>query len=151
MALYHLSLSGNSAKIKAGALSIIGDGTQGKLVIKNCTLTNNTASIGGTMILKYAPNIYGNIHHLSHLKFISNHATFKWGAITLHEYEGWISVISLTNCSFTNNEVTDEKGEGGALAIESKYQVIMNSCTFAHNNASYVGAVYINRTSCFLT
>ena len=25
----------------------------------------------------------------------------------------------------------------------------MNSCTFTHNNASYGGVVYINRTSCF--
>ena len=142
--LYHLTLSGNSAKIEAGALSIFG----GKLFIQNCTLTNNIASIGGAMILQYA-SIGGNTH-LSHLKFISNHATFKGGAITLHDYhEGQISVISLTNCSFTNNEVTNESGIGGALALEGKkIQVIMNSCNFTHNNASYGGAVYISRTSC---
>ena len=145
--LYHLTLSGHLAKIEAGALRIVGDVKGGELFIQNCTLTNNTASNGGAMILQYASS-NGNTH-LSHLKFISNHATFKGGAITLHEYEGRISVISLTNCSFTNNEVTNERGKGGALALEGKIQVIMNSCNFTHNNASYGGAVYINRTSCF--
>ena len=143
----NLILFGNSAKIEAGALRIIGDGKEGELFIQNCTLTNNTASIGGAMTLNIS--IPENIHHLSHLKFIYNRAKLKGGAIALHEYDNPVSVIRLTNSSFTNNEVTDEKGRGGALALEATHQVHMEFCTFTRNNASYGGALYINRTSCF--
>ena len=149
VSFFHLMFLSNKAKLKGGGLRIIGVGTEGDLFITHCTLTNNTAPIGGAMALKYA-SITGNILQLSHLKFILNHAKFKGGAIAFVKINNLIiSVITLTNCSFTNNEVTYERGKGGALALEGKYQVIMNYCNFTHNNASYGGALYINRTSCF--
>ena len=137
----------NKAKLKAGALNILGDGTKGDLFITHCTLTNNNAPIGGAMILKFV-SIPGNIFQLSHINFIFNQAKFKGGAIAFVKYGNLISVITLANCSFTNNEVTNEKGRGGALALEGKYQVIMNYCNFTHNNASYGGALRcINRNT----
>ena len=104
----------------------------GVLNASGCAFTNNTATITGN---GGAISNYGTIT-LSDCNFTGNNGG-AGGAI----YNNGGSISSLSDCTFTNNTVTNSNG--GAIYNNGGTINSLNGCTFTNNiGKSYGGAIY---------
>ena len=129
--------SHNTANKGGGAISVLGKHFEDipaitkfdydRLVLADCILKGNRASVGGGMFC-YSSKVF-----VSNALFHDNTAQYFGGGIHL---EG--SKICFTgNINFIANEVTHEEGKGGALySNDSREDCMENSCPVLWTNQS---------------
>ena len=137
------SFSNNSKDFQGGSgLYIVGNNTT-NVTVNNSILADNrnASSSGGGAIYISGSNL--TINGTS----FSNNSSFQAGG---PNYGGAISVgrgatVNITNCTFTNNSVTNS-GNGGAIAINTSFAgagtaatVNLTTCTFTSNTSSTSG------------
>ena len=131
-----------------------------------CTFSGNTSEDGAAM----SNNVYSDVR-ISDCVFENNTVTRNGGAITNSEsnpviwfsiFKGNKSVVGggaienysdsepkIAGCTFFNNEVTGQFGEGGAILNSTGKPVIVSSA-FYDNSAPSGGAVSNRDTDCYI-
>ena len=79
--------------------------------------------------------------------FWGNHAEYEGGAVYIYEYS---RAYVIYNCSFLNNQVNSKHGKGGALAVQTLFELHVNSSIFSNNTAVYGGAVLTQAINVFI-
>ena len=128
--LVDCTLRANRASGSGGGLSASGTGA---VTIAGGSFTaNNTPGSGGAITLSAAVSITGT-------QFTDNTAQSIGGAINLSGFA--TSVLSLTDCGFTNNSTTSSGGGvGGAISVGASAGLTALRCTFAGNTCNQSGA-----------
>jgi hypothetical protein len=137
------SFSNNSKDFQGGSgLYVVGNNTT-NVTVNNSILADNrnTSASGGGAIFVSGSNLTING------TCFSNNSSFQGGG---PNYGGAISVgrgatVNITNCTFTNNSVTNS-GNGGAIAINTSFAgsgttatVNLTTCTFTGNTSTSSG------------
>lgn len=135
------SFSNNSKDFQGGSgLYILGNNTTNVNVTNSIFADNRNTSEGGAIFISGANlSVSGSC--------FSNNSTFAGsgpkygGAVTV----GRGATVSFTNCTFTNNSVSNS-GNGGAIAINTSLAgsgntatVNLTTCTFTNNSSSSSG------------
>ncbi len=116
------------------------------LSIEDCVFENNTASLGGAVILSSNVAEGGTYATIKNTQFTGNHAlknehnAGNGGALYITRY----SEATITGCTFTNNEATTNSG---AVSIHSSAKVKLSDSDFTGNTAQFGGAMYISSDS----
>ena len=116
------------------------------IVIVSSTLVNNSAFRGGALAVTYVENGL----YLNSSNFMENQADHGGGAIYVSILDNNNSAVILYNCSFFNNQVTDDSGVGGAMAVETLYELHLNSSIFVHNIGRRGGALFLYNLDAFI-
>jgi len=99
---------------------------------------NRTAFLGNTSPQKGALSIVSSSAQLENMLFQDNVAPQDGGALFVDD-----SVLSCTNCQFSNNRA--ENGKGGAIFATYKTDSTFSNSQFDHNYASVSGgAIYVD-------
>ncbi|WP_406694879.1 choice-of-anchor Q domain-containing protein [Singulisphaera sp. Ch08] len=133
LALNECTVSGNSASIGGGIANY------GAMVLRNCTVSGNTAATGGGL-----NNYNGGRMALTGCTISGNTATF--GGAGLSNYGVG---TTLTNCTIVGNTVTSSFGSGGGITNVGSTLTLAN-CTIMGNTASD-GAGILNSVSAAVT
>jgi len=137
------SFSNNSKDFQGGSgLYVAGNNTTNVTVNNSIFADNrNTSAVGGGAIFISGSNLTING------TCFSNNSSFKTGG---PNYGGAISVgkgatLTIANCTFTNNAVTNS-GNGGAISINTSFAgsggtatVNLTTCSFTGNSSSSSG------------
>ena len=124
------TLRANRASGSGGGLSASGTGA---VTVTGGSFTANvTPGSGGAITLSTAVSISGT-------QFVDNTAQSIGGAISMAAFSS--SVVSLTDCAFTNNSTTTTGGGvGGAVSVGTSASLTALRCTFAGNTCNQTGA-----------
>ena len=127
------NFTNNAAKYIGGALFIVSYYNN----FTNCIFKNNSANSGGALFSSSTSNEFWNCIFSDNLAYSSG------GAILVH------NDINVYECEFISNTViTDEWDTFGILgggAIYSFDSLNIHNSTFTNNNASYGGALHVNK------
>lgn len=122
-----------------------GSGTTHNIAITNCSFENNTANIGGALVLRV-----GASSTIENCSFQNNTAEWRGGAIFIDYGAYDTNPISILNCTFNGNSTN---GNGGAIysddmasQLQGTYWNVTN-CTFTSNTAAYRGGAIANYNS----
>lgn len=116
-----------------GAAVYFGE-TDANLTIENCTFTNGLViGLGGAVYITLAGQ--GAINNST---FDSNRAFQSGGALFVRN-EG--TLVTVNNCNFRNNSVTqsDPEGRGGAIFCGVDGKLTLNSCNILNNTSMFLG------------
>ncbi len=149
--------SQNYASSEAGAVKLVSltetgkDGKTGKVSITYCNWTNNSASKGGAMTIRFARNRRDNDIYLNSLILTGNRASVIGGGIYIlrHFFASTIAKITITNSVFQGNKAScklNKLSRGGAIAIITRYKIRIRDCNITNNNAlTFGGGLYVGR------
>jgi hypothetical protein len=128
--LVDCTLRANRASGSGSGLSASGTGA---VTVTGGSFTANvTPGSGGAITLSTAVSISGT-------QFVDNTAQSIGGAINMAAFS--TSVVSLTDCGFTNNSTTSTGGGvGGAISVGTSASLTALRCTFAGNTCNQTGA-----------
>ncbi len=122
------TISDNVSDGIGGGISCSGAFGYAWVVLKECTVSGNTAINSGGGYSGYAGyKSYGNLY-ASNTTFAGNSAGLRGGAITGLEH------VDLRNCTISANTSTDPSGEGGG--IHAAELTLENSIVAANNAAN---------------
>ena len=109
------------------------------LIINNSIFIQNQAN--GSSGDGGAAYIWDTSLIISKSVFIKNNANYQGGAVHINSLKSRLAIISASN--FTENQIKDRNGDGGALYI-SKTKLSVYNCMFTSNHADGGGgAMYI--------
>ena len=147
LSIYNSIFLKNQARIEGGAIITHHNVIRilQKVIVFNTTLDKNSAMRGGAMAIKS-----GELH-LHSLTFYENHAEQMGGALFIGIHKNHHYPVSvLYNCSFFSSQVNNSHGIGGAIAVETHFELHLNLCNFFHNKAGYGGAIYLYNVSTYV-
>lgn len=128
-------------RYQAGGLYLVGNYDNTKLVVRNCTFTNNTALEGGAVC------ILSSVPYIKNCVFNANSATqYSGGAI----YSNTSASATVANCALLNNTA----GLGSAVSHNSIGTLTMTNCTLAGNSGAFQntpGALYVQGGTAVVT
>jgi len=102
--------------------------------VKNCKYVANSAIFGGAIA-----NDVGS-PTITNCEFIKNLARYGGGAIYNSAGDGETCILTVTNCNFNSNIVSDPGACGGAISNSGRS--VFNKCSFVENSARSGGAIY---------
>ncbi len=103
--------------------------------MNNCTITRNSASIGGGVACNDAHPTLVNC-------LITSNKAYTGGGVSSYD-----SAPTLTNCTVSGNT----SGQGGGLSSENSSSLTLSSCTISGNTANDGGGVYCHNASLTMT
>lgn len=124
------TFTGNKGR-NSGAIHV---GKAGSATVEGGSFSGNQATNG----YGGAISAWGGTLNVTGAAFTGNSATQSGGAIL--GYKGGASIVTLTNCTFTDNTADVQ---GGALAAWESMNTVIN-CTFTNNSATVGGAIHLN-------
>lgn len=138
---------------RGGGLSVVVNAHYCQLncTIRNCDFVNNSAdSYGGALYILVAHVFNKQMYKLDGNTFSNNMADIA-GALQLIDLreevrDDSIILITVINCTFSNNEVTDSGGAVGIYSLlgKTRYSIKFEDCVFYKNSAIvHGGAVHL--------
>lgn len=128
--LVDCTFRGNRASGSGGGLSASGTGVV--TLAGGAFIANTTTGSGGAISLSSAVAISG-------AQFSDNTAQSIGGAVNLSAFA--TSVLSLSDCGFTNNRTTSTGGGiGGAVSVGSSASLTALRCSFTGNSCNQAGS-----------
>ena len=128
LTLNNCTLTNNTAPMGGGGAI---SNQFGSLIVNNSTFINNSASSGGSIWS------YSDISNIMGSNFVNNTVFAGGGAI-----ESYLSNLSIQKCNFVNNTAMGSGDEGGAVCNVGILTI--NYSTFSGNNATSGGGAICN-------
>jgi hypothetical protein len=125
----------NGVSYQGGGISISG----GTATLNNCTLSGNSSSIGGAILVE---------NYLTYIGTATLNNCILSGNSSPNSYGGGIFILgstaTLNNCTLYGNSAFI----GGGICMQNQGRIqstaILNNCTLSENTASYYGGGIVN-------
>lgn len=128
------TFTANEATIEGGGL--LCRTYEPNVMVTGCVFTGNTAAHGAGL------NLLGNSMTVDGCEFDSNAASNTAGGVY-----AYVETLSVTDCHFTGNYISETggSGDGGAFRFYGAVDLLIDECTFTDGNSavSEGGAAYI--------